>query len=242
MARHLGSEQPFYGFQSQGLDEERAPDIDVETMATHYVEQLLEAQPDEPYLLGGYSMGGVVAFEMAQQLHARGKRVSMLAMLDTTAPNPAQKFEAKDNETLMVSFARELGLSVERLALSSDYLLKLDPDQRLLYVLEEAKKQGLMPADIGDKQIRRLWRVFETNARAMRNYVPQIYRGRIVLFNAIDNPANSSQDPSKGWNVLAAGGVDIHELPGDHFSIVREHHVRSLAERLADCISKIEEG
>jgi len=232
LARNLGAEQPFYGFQARGLYEETTRFSDIETMATHYVEELLEFEPEGPYLLGGYSMGGVVAFEMAQQLRARGKTVDRLALFDTTAPHPGQKLETS-KEKLMINFAREFGLSIERLGLSSDALSSLEPEQRILYVLEEAKKQSLMPAAIGDEHILRLWRMFETNFLAMRNYIPGIYKGHIALFKAMDTSSNGFHDHANGWTAFAAG-VNTQELPGDHYSIMRDPHVRSLAQRLTE--------
>jgi len=232
LARNLGAEQPFYGFQARGLYEESARFSDIETMATHYVEELLEFEPEGPYLLGGYSMGGVVAFEMAQQLRARGKTVDRLVLFDTTAPHPGQKLETS-KEKLMINFAREFGLSIERLGLSSDALSSLEPEQRILYVLEEAKKQSLMPAAIGDEHILRLWRMFETNFLAMRNYIPGIYQGHLALFKAMDTSSNGFHDHANGWTAFAAG-VNTQELPGDHYSIMRDPHVRSLAQRLTE--------
>jgi amino acid adenylation domain-containing protein len=237
LARHMDAEQPFYAFQAQGLDEERAPYSDVETMATRYVEELLDIQPNGPYLIGGYSMGGVVAFEMAQQLRARGKTVGLLALFDSKAPPTNQESEVGSRERLMINFGLELGLAVEQLDLSSDSLSSLEPEQQVRYVLEEAKRRRLLPADIGEQQILRTWRVFETNAAAMRNYVPRIYPGEIALFKAMDHSSNGSQD--YGWKAFAGSGVDAQQIPGDHFSLMREPHVRSLAQRLSDCLSKI---
>jgi amino acid adenylation domain-containing protein len=237
LARHLDAERPFYAFQSRGLDESQAPIADIATMATQYIEELREVQPEGPYLLGGYSMGGVVAFEMAQQLRARGKRVKLLALLDASAPDRNKKIEPEDKAKLMISFARELGLSREGLALSSDYLLKLDADERLRHVLAAAAEQGLMPPDIDQQQIRRLWQVFYANARARRNYVPEAYRGRLTLFNA---QGSRARDASNGWHGLATEGIDIQELPGDHFSIVREPHVGLLGKLLNACLAKVE--
>src|SRR5205085_7620154 len=86
LARHLGEDQPFYGLQARGLDGVEAPLTDIEAMAACYLKEVFAAQPRGPYFLGGYSFGGVVAFEMAQQLSARGEEVSLLAIVDEEAP------------------------------------------------------------------------------------------------------------------------------------------------------------
>ena len=86
LARFLGPEQPFYGLQAYGLDGRHEPDGTVEAMASRYISEIREVQPEGPYHLGGHCFGAVVAFEMGQQLRAQGQEVGLLAMLDGAAP------------------------------------------------------------------------------------------------------------------------------------------------------------
>ena len=79
---HLGLDQPFYGLQRQGLDGKQPLYTRIEDMATHYIQEIQTIQPNGPYFLGGYSFGGVVAFEMARQLQEQGQQVGILVMLD----------------------------------------------------------------------------------------------------------------------------------------------------------------
>ncbi|MFS0519589.1 amino acid adenylation domain-containing protein [Nostoc sp. UIC 10607] len=88
LAQNLGKNQPFYGLQPIGLDGKSSPLTRIEDMATHYIEALRRVQPKGPYFLGGWSFGGWVAFEMAQQLQKSGEEVALLAVLDTLAPIP----------------------------------------------------------------------------------------------------------------------------------------------------------
>jgi amino acid adenylation domain-containing protein len=88
LATHLGKNQPFYGLQPIGLDGKTAPLTRIEDMAAHYIEALRRVQPKGPYFLGGWSFGGWVAFEMAQQLQKSGEEVALIAVLDTLAPIP----------------------------------------------------------------------------------------------------------------------------------------------------------
>src|SRR5207302_2028496 len=97
LARHLPPDQPFYGLQSPGLDGTTPPVQQVEEMAAWYVDEIRAVQAHGPYYLAGCSMGGVVAFEMAQQLVAAGEEVAFLGLLDTTCPGqreygPARSF------------------------------------------------------------------------------------------------------------------------------------------------------
>ena len=83
LSRYLGDDQPFYGLQSQGLDGSCPPLTKVEEMAALYVKEIRRVQSHGPYFLGGYCMGGTVAFEVAQQLRAEGEPVALLALFDT---------------------------------------------------------------------------------------------------------------------------------------------------------------
>src|SRR5207237_4472078 len=83
LARLLGPDQPFYGLQSRGLDGKSEPHTNIREMAAHYIKEMREIQPAGPYLLGGRSSGGTIAFEMACQLEAAREKVALLALLDT---------------------------------------------------------------------------------------------------------------------------------------------------------------
>jgi amino acid adenylation domain-containing protein len=93
VAQYLGPDQPLYGFRRAG-DTTKVQTI--EDMAASYVRELREFQPEGPYFLGGHSGGGVVALEMAQQLHRQGQDVALLALLDTTCPSKAQTIEERE--------------------------------------------------------------------------------------------------------------------------------------------------
>ena len=87
LARELGTDRPFYGLQATGLEDNHTPDARVEEMAARYVAAILEVQPSGPYHVGGWSLGGIVAFEMAQQLRALGHEIATLALIDAEAPS-----------------------------------------------------------------------------------------------------------------------------------------------------------
>src|SRR5262245_29276875 len=130
LARHLGREQPFYGIRSRGLhDLHNVPDH-LEDMAAEYVQAIRSVQPEGPYRLGGWSLGGVVALEMAQQLLAQGQSVALLALLDTSLPSGA------DNS------GQEYGLD-----LTLEELDRLAPDEQLPYLWEHVRKLGLIEED-----------------------------------------------------------------------------------------------
>jgi len=231
LSRHLGPDQPFYGLQAQGLDGEKEPHARVESMASHYVELLQTVQTQGPYLLGGWSLGGVVAFEMAQQLQAQGQEVALLALIDSYALTGDQEPEP-DDVTLLGDLALDLGLPLNQIAFERDRFEQLEPDERLAYVLEEAKRAGVVPSDIELIQVRHLFQVFKSNVQAMRRYVPYAYPGPIALFKASEQFDEQVFAEDLGWGVLAAGGVAMYAVPGNHYTVIREPNVEALAGQL----------
>jgi amino acid adenylation domain-containing protein len=236
LARHLGPDQPVYGLQAQGLDKAVDFQSSIEEMAAHYLSELRTAQPVGPYFLGGWSFGGLVAFEMARLLRAQAQEVALLALLDTRIPTPRDGMMRIDEVVLMSNFAADLGLMLDHLEVSLDELRRREPDQQLAYVLEMARKANILPPDLDLLDVRRLYQVFKANVRAMQSYRPTSARCRVTLFQAAESPASARQETAKGWDKLALEGVEIHTVPGNHFDMVREPHVQILAERLRACM------
>jgi thioesterase domain-containing protein/acyl carrier protein len=231
IGRHLGPDLPFYGFQAQGLDGKEEPYTQVEAMAGHYVELLQTVQPEGPYLLGGWSMGGVVAFEMAQQLQAQEQQVALLAMIDSHVPTGARELEMNE-ATLLAELALNMGLSLDQVVSARDHFEQIEPDERLRYVLEEAKRAGVVPPDVDLIQVRRLFHVFKSNIQALGRYVPRMYSGPLTLFKASERFAGQVFTEDLGWGALAAGEITVHEIPGDHYTMIRKPNVETLTRLL----------
>ncbi len=237
LARHLGSDQPCYGLQARGLEEGQEPHSRIEDMAAYYIEALRTVQPTGPYLLGGWSMGGIVALEMAQQFHAQGQRVALLALLDTRIPTDDEEIDDEDFEArLLVDFVRYFGLSLD----PRDALARLPKHELLARVLEHAKRAGLMPSDIEVSHAEPFIELCKADFRATRNYVLHRYPGQITLFKAGQELTATSHDPTLGWSEWAAGGVDSYVVPGNHATMVYEPHVEVLAEKLRACLNRVE--
>ncbi|MCP4699155.1 MAG: AMP-binding protein, partial [Gammaproteobacteria bacterium] len=228
LARHLGPEQPFYGLQANDIKEKGNS---IEEMASHYLRTLREIQPQGPYRLGGWSFGGVVAFEMARQLYEQGQETALLALID--AKIPAEQPLDIDTEKLLASLVGNLGgLHACKLHVSSAELRRLDIYKQLNLILKQAMQYHIFPPEAGPKQIYRLLVTFKACRDALCRYVPSPYPGRITLFQ-------SSED-SKGmdWTGLAAE-IKIHNIPAGHYEIIREPHVRTLALQLTACLDKV---
>ena len=233
LARQLGEEQPFYGLQAPGLDGRDEPLTKFEELAALYVEAVRSIRPRGPYLLGGWSMGGPVAFEMARQLRGQGQSVALLALLDSHAPGNDAKSIPTDDETLLGMFAGNLG---RRHGVELEDLRGHTFDEKLSRLGRLAVETGVIPAGSDPRHIERLFRVFKSNVRALVEYEPRKYPGRITFFRARQRFGDSPSDPLEGWDALASGGVELHVTPGTHYSMIEMPHARSLAGRLRACI------
>jgi thioesterase domain-containing protein len=209
-------------------------------MAARYIEAMRGVQPRGPYMIGGWSFGGLVAFEMSRQLQAQDEEVSMLALFDTTPPDPKVKPLKENDPALLLSFALDLGLPREALSVSADKLKKLKLEVRLAAVLAEAKGAGVVPPDVTLADVQRLWRVFMTNRRAQQSYSAQPSAARVTLFQADEAPPPSRRKRRPQWDDFTTAGVELYTVPGNHYTIVGEPHVRTLAALLGSCLERAE--
>jgi amino acid adenylation domain-containing protein len=225
LARALGADQPVYGLQYPDDDSAAAP-ASLEELAGRYLNELRAVQPAGPYRLGGWSMGGVVAFEMARQLAANGEEVEQLAVLDVPAPG---RGATADDQTVLAWFARDLaGLLAKPLPAD---LGEVPPGAPLPEVFAWAQRAGLLPDDLDFATALRRFEIFKTNLRLVESYAAQPYPGRLHLFRAADSHFQDPGDSTLGWGSLAAG-VDLRQLPGDHWAIVRPPVVEEVAAAL----------
>jgi thioesterase domain-containing protein len=203
-------------------------------MAAHYIAAIQSVQPQGPYRLAGWCFGGLVAFEMAQQLQARGEQVSFLGLLDaSTGLNMLfEEYQELDDAAFLVK------LVAEEVSLSLDRIRQLEPEEQLLYVIEQARQLNLIPPDLELAQAQRLVQMLKSHIYAGKIYIPQPYRGRVTLFRASEEAAADSQDLTLGWQELAVEGVDLHWVPGNHLTMVREPHVQVLAKQLRACLDQ----
>jgi thioesterase domain-containing protein len=206
----LGPDQPFYRLQMQKLAAEELL-TRTEDMASWCLEGVKAIQPEGPYYLGGHCFGGVVAFEMAQQLRARGEEVALLVL--------AESYPAASRGELIGSRGWRLW-------------------QRLRYQLRQARRAGLRQelGHVGRGLRRRLrewlWRTTETyqdpraaNYRAQRSYVARSYAGSAVLLQCEERTRWRRGLPQNGWGELLEEGLEVHRVPGSHTGMYREPNV-----------------
>ncbi|HVR98384.1 MAG TPA: YqcI/YcgG family protein, partial [Thermoanaerobaculia bacterium] len=236
LARQLGPDQPFYGLQAAGLEDGVELCGSVGEMADRYLAALREVQPIGPYQLGGWSFGGVVAFEMARRLRDLGEEVLLLALLDTTPPT---RRIAVDDEGMFLRFAHALAEGAGKdFAGLSEEVLRRAPDERLGFLVEQGKQAGFLPPDTGLSEVRRFMDVFQGNIAAGRAYIPGVYPEGLVLFRAVDRSASADDDGVLGWSVLAEGGVEVCDVQGNHRTMLLEPNLAALARALEQRLAR----
>ena len=231
LARLLDPDRPFFGIQAQGLDGQEELHTSIPEMAQHYVEAILKAQPEGPYLLGSWSLGVVIVYEMAQQLVKRGKSVPFLAILDQgpTIPYP----EPEDLPAYLIHvFGKHVPVTVEELR-------ALPEEEQVPLVYQRARAVNWLLPDVSLEQFHRFVRMLKVQADAWRRYEPQPYPGCITLFRAQEQPPEAPSERDMGWAALAQGGVDVRDVPGDHLSMLQEPHVRVLAKEMRRCLEQL---
>ena len=235
LSHFLGPSQPFYGFQALGLDGNSQPFTTIEKMAAYYIHEMQSLQPSGPYILGGQCIGGVIAFEMGQQLLAQGEQVALLVLMDAWPPRSRYSmlglFPPVWHELILqhlypVVFSWNWiigqcknGMSIRNIIKSVKHLMGL-----LGEILKEKKIYAEQKATIN------MNRVPAANKLAISRYTLKEYPGRTVHFLAKDRKITSSHDPRNTWERFCLGGYQTFEIPAsDSGEILRPPGVQELA-------------
>ncbi|HSF40208.1 MAG TPA: amino acid adenylation domain-containing protein, partial [Thermoanaerobaculia bacterium] len=222
--------RPLWALQSAGLAGGE-PHRRIEAMASSYVEEILAARPAGPYPLLGWSLGGSIAFEMARQLRHRGHEVPLLVLVDAFAPGTLSEeiLDGMDDAGLLAGIAGDLAGVAGREALVTPEELRALPDgERIPFLLRAAEQAGALPTGLGAEPARVLLSVYQANLEAARNYRPDPWPGRALLLRARRPEAT----PDSGWGALVTGGVEVVEIEGDHYSLLRSPRVVRLAREI----------
>lgn len=239
LARRLGADQPFYGLQCPGLDGSCAPLTRIEDMAARYVKEIRKTQPHGPYFLGGYCLGGIIAFEIAQQMQVQGERVALLALFDTT--NWAQ--------IPLPSMWDKSYYAIQRLIYHAANFFRLDsagrnqflrekvkvlrtriPVWRGMFLAKFAKNPG---ANISESLV--MAKIWQANDQAALTYVPRPYPGSVTDFRPIKQYRLLNRPDAK-WDRLAQGGQHVIVLPAYPAGMLLEPFVEDLATALQKSI------
>lgn len=233
LADYLGAEQPIYGLQSLGLDGKQPPLNCVKEMASHYIKELVAVQPHGPYAILGYSFGGLVAFEIAQQLLATGQEIALLAILDLKSPN-LPKARPSFAKSIDIHF-KNLGQLPNREKIKYirdriDYRLtnKFDYKEFLIESLA-----GVAPPSA------ELLDIIDANFQAIRAYSIRPYAGNATLFRCQVQTLDYALSADLGWSELIAGNLEIFNIDSIHYGMLREPSIKVIAEKLKLCLENI---
>jgi amino acid adenylation domain-containing protein len=242
LAQHLAPEYPLYGLQSRGLDGKTPPLTTIEEMAAHYLEEVRSIQSRGPYFLGGYCLGGTIAYEMAQRLLTDGEKVALVAMLDTY----------NFSRALKASFT---GFLVEKVKFHLGNIARLQPGEFVKYLREKirvakdgelANLRSSMPGISAQLGVARAESGIEASVQAINDnaaeiYLPKPLACRLTLFKPQAN-YKFYPDPLMGWGDLAKGGLAIVELPINPHAMLVEPFVQRLAQEIKNKIDETKPG
>ncbi|MCV7228691.1 amino acid adenylation domain-containing protein [Mycolicibacterium komossense] len=249
LATMLPAEQPLYVLQASGIEPGTVPADSLPQMAADYVDAIRRVHPEGPYHLGGWSLGGLVAYEMARQLAEQGAEIGSLTLLDTMTVRPGARAELAPAR-LHSYFLWELLYA----KLGAD--TPVDPvpehiaadDAVLDHILAVAIAHGVLPG-IGSRElVRRLLNVFQASWRAAALYEMPRTDLDVTLLKAVeplpevlrtahDEIGSDYGDPTNGWGAAVDGRLDVVDISGDHLTMMNHPHVGALALHLADRVA-----
>jgi thioesterase domain-containing protein/acyl carrier protein len=242
LARRLGP-HGLVGLHARRLTAEpEGAGASVEAMAADYAAAIRALQPQGPYALAGWSIGGVIAYEIAAQLAAAGQVVDLLALLDTWAPGAAPSGDepaGTDDIDLLVELARDYDLPCTESELRAG-----DREASIDRVVAAAQQRELLPAGAGRPELERVLRTYQDNVAAVERYVPATPSGRPpqrVLLCLAEKTASEVQgavDAALGWDHLWAGPPEVRVVRGSHQTIVFEPDVEHIASLLVDELAR----
>jgi len=251
IVNYMPKDQPFYALQAQGVDGVRPALHRIEDMASLYIDEIRKIQPQGPYYIGGFSLGGEIAFEMGQQLLRQGEKVNLLVLLDTRNPARAiRPFHMEGDQVIPVIEGLVPARRFETLRRKvKGHLIKikqLSVPSKIAYI---GKKVGFNIEYVAFSLMAELFRLFgkrlldsllihylrDSHRMALKNYVPTLYPGKITIFRASESTKKHPIDSPMGWAPLAGGGLDVHYFESSH-EMIKPEYAALIAQKLNDCI------
>jgi len=232
--RELRVDRPVYGFSRALSADVQSQPAAVEEIAAELVEQIAQIQEHGPYHLGGDCIGGVVAYEAARQLQAKGEGVAFLALMDTVFPNPARRRTLKLRK-LRQRAHRELGylrFAAARVGHHCAHMLKLRPGRWAAYVREKARMAQAHSRSTSE--VRAIKRARTRHQESVLEYRAQPFVGKLTIL--ISDEA-SERGIGEHWRGYATGDIDLHRVPGRHQGDIRER-ARKIGELLDDLMQQ----
>jgi thioesterase domain-containing protein len=249
----MSADQPFYGLQPVEIAGNAGAAGTIESLATSYVEAVRQVQLTGPYHLGGWSFGGLVAFEMAQQLQRAGESVALLVVLDTPAPGLQRYLGAR--QSLRVIAQTILGGAWEYLRdyeyLAAGARQSSVPHRRLRGLrrayglgksfVNRASIARVVPAEsrllmYHLPTIREMLHLLGPGIRSTLRYRPSSFAGQVTLLRTKEHSAEGVHSALLGWDTVSSMDVEVRPIPGNHLTLLRQPHTSEVAQVLQDVL------
>jgi amino acid adenylation domain-containing protein len=205
LARHLDACQPLFGLRARGVDQLVEPHETVEAMAAEYLQEIRKVQPHGPYYVSGSCVGGVVAYELAQQLRSAGEEVALLLLIDSHYPTRRRTMRNQLVNLWRDTLPPDVGRPGGLVGLAAGARARV----RVVLSPTDEQRVGMRRSAIGNRYLRRIL-----------GYRPRPYEGKLTLI-ACGN--RQVEDVGRVWRDLAVDGVAIHDVPGDHYTHLRDN-------------------
>ncbi|MFC1831586.1 thioesterase domain-containing protein, partial [Thermodesulfobacteriota bacterium] len=249
LSRELGLDQPFYALQAYGLDSGIAKYKTIEEMANRYINDIRKVQRNGPYLLGGYCLGGLIAYEVAQQIMKDGEEVAFLGLVSVVEPN-----HWKEKVEDLNPFERSLFSVQERVGLELDNLRVLPLREKMVYswdrihtgtTIIQTKLEGFAGNLLTkfNKEINnhsnayKLRMIKESNIEAFYSYNPLELKNGATLFRANKYSRLVALGDENGWGKLVNNKLKVINIDAYHKNILKYPNVKQLAENIKLCLA-----
>ena len=224
LAKEMDCNQPLFAIRSRGLHGNETLPGSIEVMASEYVDAIRLQQPSGPYIIGGWSLGGVIAYEVARQLMEQGETIRRLILLDSAIPDGA-------SDLVDPSDVNQVGLEYG-IDLTLDQLSQLDEDQQLPYLWQHAVNLGVVdetsPQDVVKQVLSDLKKLFHHHVKLTSGYQIKPLAVPTLLVRPTDVPMEVQASEDRGWRRLISH-VDVHFVSGHHHSMVQQPNVIEVA-------------
>lgn len=231
LVQMLDAEQPVYGLESPGLYGAGRPVDQVSELAAIYVGLVRQVRPHGPYLIGGWSLGGVIALDMAVMLRAAGEHIALLVLLDTAVP--AALDQLPDQAEMLDNFVQDVAAIHSAPPPRPDLaaLRRLPAAEQVETVINALEQADLVPDSVRD-EVRHRFTIFSANARAYLRYRPVPFDEPVTLIEAAD----SSVALEPQWRPFARAGLTHYLTAGAHHTMLAPPHLDDLAKTVRHCL------
>lgn len=237
----LGADRPFHALQPIGINGDRDPLTEIDAMADCYIDAIRSIQSSGPYLLGGWSAGGLIAYHIARKLEGRGERASGLVMFDTWSPGTLAQADQRVRFLLAAHGVQHMAKQRGRELPYEQALERIERERTgsfaegIALMFSILREQGVIPPDGGS-----MFRVYRAMMGALERYrvPPGQYAGAMTLFRS--QSMSPVIDRTYNWSRLVAAPIEVVDVPAHHYAIFNREMTDFIAPRLRDWLDAVD--